>query len=407
MSGSRISTLNIALNNILQRRFRSICIVLLIGITTLLITGGTLLGYSLRNGIESVNARLGADAMIVPSSADDRFEGALLRGSPSTFYMTADVADRIAQTAGIERATQQLFISTFNSEHCAAFVQIIGYDPKTDFVVTPWLTGSRVTEPKYGEIVIGSNIQLKAGQQMQLFALKLDVVGVLDKTGMGFDNSVFVNIDTAKMLLAEYEKFTGALPLPEGTDVNGVVSAVMLDIKSDADPIAFQRSINYGFGSDGVRYVSSQALLSNTTKNLNLVIGVLTVLLVSVWVFAVFVLAIIFTLALNERQREFGILRAIGATRRKLTAIVLTEAVLLCSVGAIFGVGVVCLIVFPYSTLIERVLQTAYLPPQSVLVAAILIVCLILGTAIGPLASLFSAARIGKNEAFENMREGL
>jgi putative ABC transport system permease protein len=361
----------------------------------------------LRNGIESVNARLGADAMIVPASADDSFEGALLRGSPSTFYMTADVASRLAQTDGIERATQQLFISTFDSEHCAALVQIIGYDPETDFVVAPWLKGSKVTQPQYGEVVIGSNIQLKAGQQMQLFALKLNVVGVLDKAGMGFDNSVFVNMDTARMLLAEYEKFVGALPLPEGTDANGVVSAVMIDIKSGTDPVDFQRSINYGFRSEGVRYVSAQTLLSNTTKNLDLVIGVLTVLLVAIWVFAVFVLAIIFTLALNERQCEFGILRAIGATRRKLTAIVLTETTLLCSLGAVLGVGVVCLIVFPYSTLIERVLQTAYLPPQSVLVAAILIVCLVLGAAIGPLASLFSAARIGKSDAFANMQEGL
>ncbi|MDR3277746.1 MAG: FtsX-like permease family protein [Oscillospiraceae bacterium] len=407
MSGGGISTIKIALNNILQRRFRSVCIVLLIAVTTLLITGGTLLGYSLRNGIESVNARLGADAMIVPSSAGDSFEGALLKGSPSTFYLSADVAERIAQTDGVERATQQLFITTFDSEHCAALVQIIGYNPETDFVVAPWLMGSKVTEPKYGEIVVGSNIQLKAGQQMQLFALNLDVAGVLDKTGMGFDNSVFVNMDTAKLLLAEYEKFAGALPLPEGTDVSGAVSAVLIDIEDDADPVAFQRDINFGFRGDGVRYVSSQALLSNTTKNLNLVIGVLTVLLAAIWMFAVFVLAIIFTLALNERQREFGILRAIGATRRKLTAIVLTETVLLCSVGAIFGVGAVCLIVFPYSALIERVLQTAYLPPQSVLAAAILIACLILGAAIGPLASLFSAARIGKSDAFANMREGL
>jgi putative ABC transport system permease protein len=321
--------------------------------------------------------------------------------------MTADVANRIAQTDGIERATQQLYISSFNSEHCAALVQIIGYDPETDFVVAPWLKGSKVATPKYGEIVIGSNIQLEAGQQMQIFALKLDVVGILDKTGMGFDNSVFVNMDTAKMLLTEYEKFDGALPLPEGTDVDGVVSAIMIDIKSDTDPLDFQRSINYGFRDEGVRYVSAQMLLSNAAKNLNLVIGVLTVLLAAIWVFAVFVLAIIFTLALNERQREFGILRAIGATRRKLTAIVLTEAVLLCSVGAILGVGVVCLFVFPYSTLIERILQTAYLPPQSVLAAAILVACLVLGAAIGPLASLFSVARIGKSDVFANMREGL
>jgi putative ABC transport system permease protein len=402
-----MSTAAIAVNNILHRSFRSVCIVLIIALTTLLITGGTLLGFSLKKGIDSTEARLGADAMIVPQSAADSFEGALLSGSPSTFYLTVEAANRIMRTEGIERATRQLFISTFDSEHCAALVQIIGYEPETDFVVLPWLKGSGVKEPAYGEVVIGDNIQLKTGEKMPLFAVELEVAGVLDKTGMGFDNSAFVNMDTAKMLLTEYEKFAGALPLPEGVNEDGVVSAILLDIKSGVDPLAFQRSINYGFRNDGVRCVSSQALLASASKNLGLATGILTVLLAAVWVFAVFVLAIIFTLALNERRREFGILRAIGATRRKLTAILLAESALLCVAGATVGVGAVCLIVFPYKALIARVLQTAYLPPQSGAVAGIFAVCFVLGAVIGPLASLFSATRIGKSEAFVNIREGL
>lgn len=407
LHGGRITTWKIALNNIVHRQFRSVCIVLLIAVTTLLITSGTLLGFSLRNGVESINARLGADAMIVPRSAGDSFEGALLSGSPSTFYLTADVANRIVRLDGIERATAQLFISTFDSEHCAALVQIIGYDPASDFIVTPWLKSSKITEPGYGEVVIGGNVQLQPGDEMPLFSVKLNVAGVLDKTGMGFDNAVFVNLETAQMLLGEYEKFASALPLPEGVGTEDVVSAILIDFKSGTDTQAFQQNLNQEFRTDGIRYVSSQALLAGISKNLNLVIGILLVLLGALWVFAVFVLAIIFTLALNERQREFGILRAIGATRRKLMSIVLLEAALLCAAGAICGVGMVCLIVFPYNELIKRVLQTAYLPPQSFSVVIILLLCFLSGTVTGPLASLFSAVRIGKNEALENMQEGL
>ncbi|GHV09139.1 ABC transporter permease [Clostridia bacterium] len=398
--------LKIAVKNIAHRRFRSVCILLLTTLTTLLITGGTLLGSGLKNGVDSINARLGADAMIVPQSAQDSFEGALLAGAPSTFYLTADTARGIMAADGVERATPQLFISTFDSEHCAALVQIIGYDPKSDFVVAPWLKGSGTAEPGYGEVVIGNNIELKLGNDMPLFAVKLKVVGVLDKTGMGFDNAMFVSLDTARMLLSEYEKYAEALPLPKGTDPASVVSAVLLDLKAGVDPIAFERTINKGFRDEGLRYVSSQALLASTSKNLNLVTGVLTVLLVAIWVFAVFVLGVIFTLALNERQREFGIMRAVGATRKKLAGIVITESALLCGAGAIAGVGIVCLIAFPYGKLIERTLQTAYLQPPSVAVAGILALCLILGAAIGPLASLFSIARIGKNDTLTNLQDG-
>jgi putative ABC transport system permease protein len=193
----RITTFSIAIANISHQRFRSVCIVLLTALTTLLITGGSWLGFSLRKSIESIDARLGADGMIVPQSASDNFEGALLYGSPSTFYLTTDVADRVMQLDGIERASPQLFIATFDSSHCAALVQIIGYYPATDFVVAPWQNSSKVTQPGDGEIVVGGNINLEIGDQMMIFSVKLNVAGVLEKTGMGFDNSVFVNMDTA------------------------------------------------------------------------------------------------------------------------------------------------------------------------------------------------------------------
>jgi putative ABC transport system permease protein len=407
MNSGRLSTARIAAGNILHRRLRSVCIVLLIAFTTLLVAGGTLLGLGLKNGVESINARLGADAMVVPQSAGGDFEGALLGGSPSTFYLNSTIASRVMSLDGVERATPQLFISSFASGHCAALLQIIGYDPKTDFVVTPWLGDSSVAEPRYGEVVIGNNVTLGIGDKLLLFSVTLDVAGILEKTGMGFDNSVFVNMETAQALLAEYGKYSEALPLPEGAGADDVVSVVLLDLENGADVLAFQRRVNSGFRGEGVRYVSSQALISDASKNLGLVIGILAVLLAAVWIFAVFVLAVIFTLALNERRREFGILRAIGATRRKLSAIVVTEATLLCGAGAVCGVGALCLIVFPYKALIGHVLQAAYLPPESGAVVGLLAACLVLGTAVGPLASLFAVARIGKNEALANMQDGV
>jgi putative ABC transport system permease protein len=308
---------------------------------------------------------------------------------------------------GIERATAQLFIATFESSHCSAFVQIIGYDPATDFVITPWLKESKLTEPGYGEIVIGGNLyELGIGDTMQIFSVKLDVVGILDKTGMGFDNSVFVNMETARALLGEYEKY-GLQLLPEDMGVNDVVSALLLDFKNGADRIAFQRNVNIEFRSEGLRFVSSQTLLQSVSKNLGLATGLLTALLAAIWLLSAFWLAIIFTLALNERRREFGILRAIGATRRKLTEITLCEATILCGAGALAGIAVVCLIAFPFGGRMASVLQVAYLPPDSAAFVILLVGCFALGTIIGPLASIFSAVRIGKNETFANMREGL
>jgi putative ABC transport system permease protein len=402
-----ISTPRIAVNNIAHRRFRSLCIVLLTAISTLLITGGTFLGFGLQSGIESVETRLGADAMLVPLSAGESFEGALLSGSPSTFYLSADAANRVSRIGGIERSTPQLFISSFDSVHCTAPVQVIGYDPGTDFVIAPWFEGSEIKTPQYGEIVVGTNVRLGPGDDFWLFGVTGVIVGKLDKTGMGFDNSVFVNMETAQMLLDEYEKYDEALPLPEGADADDVISAVLFDFDRGADLIEMQRQINDEFRRESVRYVSSQTLIENVSKNLTLVIGILSVLLTVIWAFAAFVLAVIFALTLNERQREFGVLRAIGATRRKLSALFICESALLSGVGAAFGVGVVCLIVTSYGAAIEHALRAAYLPPDRGAFVAILALCFVLGASVGPLASLFSVKRISGSEAFENIREGV
>jgi putative ABC transport system permease protein len=404
---NRWTPAKLALAGIRHRRFRSACIVALVAFATFLITAGTVLGLGLRGGVESVKARLGADGMIVPRSADDTVEGALLQGSPSTFYMPAGATARLLQIEGVTKATPQLFIASFDSAHCSAYVQIIGYDPETDFVIAPWFEDAGVAPPQDGEIVAGANVTLPPGSQMGLYGTILEVVGKLDPTGMGFDNSVFVNMETARALVGEYEKYNGALPLPEGLGADEVVSAVLFETDAGADPTAIKAAINNAYRGEGVRIVTAQALLESTSKNMDLVIGVLTVLLAAIWVFAVFVFAIIFALALNERQREFGILRAIGATRRKLAAIAMAESTLLCGFGAAAGTGAVCLVVFPYRGLIEQALQAAYLPPGSGAFAAALLGCFALGAAIGPASTLFSIARIGKGDAFANLQEGV
>jgi putative ABC transport system permease protein len=121
----------------------------------------------------------------------------------------------------------------------------------------------------------------------------------------------------------------------------------------------------------------------------------------------VFALAVIFVLMFNERKREFGILRAIGATRKKLKRILLCEAALLCGAGALCGAGFAGLVVFSFNPLIEHILQTVYLPSRFFSALLILLLGFVSGAAAGPLASIFSAGITGKNEVFENMREGI
>jgi putative ABC transport system permease protein len=255
--------------------------------------------------------------------------------------------------------------------------------------------------PGRGEIVIGNAILLETGEEMQLFGTKYRVAGRLEKTGMGFDVSVFANTETIRMIIDEYETYLGAIPMPD----ENAASAVVAEIADGIDHEAFAKSIRKNYRS--VDVVLPQAIIGNLAKNLDLTIGVLTVLPVVLWIVLAFVLAIVFTIALNERKREFGVLRALGATRKKLAGILLTESALLSVLGAGGGILLFCMTVLPFGALIESRLGAEYLPPSALDAALLLGACFLLCAAGGPIAAALSAVRIGRAEASLVMREEL
>jgi putative ABC transport system permease protein len=397
----------IAARNISERRFRSFGTILLVAFAVFVITAGIWLKTGLQNGIDSISARLGADVMIVPASAENEFEGALLSGSPSTFYMSKTVAEELPKITGVKQSASQLFISTFDSVHCAALVQIVGYDPETDFVVKPWLFDSDISSPGFGQLVAGANIKRKPGEKMLLFSKEYEVVANLEKTGMGFDNCVFVTLQTAQVLLEEYRTFHSASPLPAGKTANDVVSAVLFDVEDNCDIMDLQHEVNELFRKDGVKTVTNRALISTTSKNLGLVNGILNAISAGIWIFAVSSLAVIGALSLNERKREFGILRAVGAKNAQIASLMLAEGLILSSAGAIMGALFAFLGFFLYDGLMESSLSSAYLPPAGLSAFGIAFFCALSGIAAGLVAALFSAARVSGREAFDNMREGL
>ncbi|MDR2131963.1 MAG: ABC transporter permease [Clostridiales Family XIII bacterium] len=394
-----MSSFSIARNNLLHRPFRLCCLAALIAVTAFVIAGGTLFGLGLRNGVASTAARLGADAMFLPVGAERNLEGALLEGKPSTFYLPGDAVRALSELKGVKRTSPQLYISTFDSAHCGALVQIIGYDPETDFVVTPWLKENGSSEPGRGEIVIGSDINLALGEKMLLFGASCVVVGKLERTGMGFDATVFVGKETARMLIDEYETYIGAIPMPD----ENAASVVTAEIEDGLDHETFVKEVRKEL--DGVNVILPQAIIGNLARNLDLTIGVLMGIPALLWVLSAFVLVIVSTITLHERKREFGVLRALGATRKKLLEILLAESVLLGVLGAGAGVLLFCVTALPFNALLESKLASEYLLPSADVTVPVLIACFLLCAAGGPIAAFASAAGIGRAETSLIMRE--
>ncbi|MDR3255000.1 MAG: ABC transporter permease [Synergistaceae bacterium] len=402
MPSRRMTSFGIAVLNLRRKPLRTFCLVAFVALLSFVLSGGSLLAYSLHNGARSMSERLGADALFVPVGYEGRAAGALLRGEPSAFYFDGDLSERLMHAEGVLRASPQLFIATFDSSHCAFPTQIIGYDPKTDFTIGPWLTRKIPGGPGIGEVVVGSGVNRKSGDEIQFFGRLYRVAGKLDKTGMGFDTSIFMNMETSRAAFKDYAYYAGG-KLP---DADNAISSITVDIKSGYDPSKFARGVRETFRNELVSVVLMQAMFEDISKELGLSIAIITALMAVFWLLAVGVLAILFTVTLNERRREFGIYRALGATRRKLYEIVLSESCAVSLFGAVSGVLLLCFFVFPFAPLISRSIESAYLQPSFKVLSMILCGGLLVSFLTGPIASLGSAAVIGRMSASAVMKEG-
>jgi putative ABC transport system permease protein len=114
----------------------------------------------------------------------------------------------------------------------------------------------------------------------------------------------------------------------------------------------------------------------------------------------------VFSGSINERKKEFAVIRVLGATRKKLAAIVLSESSLAGLAGGVIGIVLAALVVFPFSTYIGDRLQLPYIQPRGMAIVGSIAASLLLSFIVGPLASLYSAVKISRAETYYTLREG-
>ena len=128
--------------------------------------GGALLAANLGDGIDSMSERMGADLMVTPQNTGTQAEALLTGSSSGTFYFTNDIAALVSKADGVERATAQTYIASLSADCCDGKVQIIGFDPSTDFVIEPWIVSQYDGTLATGEAIAGSMIgSLVAGTE--------------------------------------------------------------------------------------------------------------------------------------------------------------------------------------------------------------------------------------------------
>lgn len=383
-----ITLAKLPLANLRRKPFRTSALVIVVVMLTVAFYGGALLSMNLNNGLNSMRERMGADLMVTPQNTKNQAEALLTGNSSSTFYFTNDIGSQIAEADGVGEST----------------VQIIGFNPDTDFVITPWVASQFDGTLRRGQIIAGASINVSDNNTVKLYGHEFPVAAQLADTGTSLDNSIFVNMDTVPDVVS-YSAQVGHAAIPEEY-AGKAVSAVLVKVKDGYSAQQVASNIAKATGIKSLGYVYPGGITATTKTNLKVIIRYVAVFITVFWTMGLVVMLAVFSSAMNERKREFAAYRILGADRATLVGIIVKESATIGAIGGVIGVTCTSLVVFPFSGLIAKELQLPYLQIGVGKVAVLIVVALLFAVLTGLVASLATAVRLSAPQAYLTLREG-
>ena len=389
--------------NLIGRPGRTAALVLLTAFLALSVFGGSLVVRSLRSGLESLEARLGADIIVMPASAESKvsFQNLLLQGTAGAFYMDAGTLERVSEVEGVEIAAPQTFLASLKADCCSIKIQVIGIDPKRDFTVQPWIARSLANGLNDMDVAVGCKVEADVGEILRIYDQRCKVAARLEATGTGLDTAVYCNMDTMNALLQAAEAMGVSHRIESGDQV---ISAVYVKVKDGYDIGRVNSQLTGHLRK--VTAVRTRSMITGVSDSLAGISRVVILLIAAVWVLAFIILLLAFALIIRERSREFAVLRLAGASRGQLSRVVLLESALCGLMGGVAGTGLAALMLFPFAQLIESALRLPYLMPRTGTVLLLAAGTVLLSMLVAALSSVIAAYRLSRVDPGIALREG-
>jgi putative ABC transport system permease protein len=249
------------------------------------------------------------------------------------------------------------------------------------------ILGNSVAQKLYGD-----NTLLAMDQVIKVAGIKYRVVGVLKDKG----SSAFLNADN--VVITTYNNVRRLFP----TDGKTFNIGVMVNDVNELDPaiseaqgtfrpirrIAIDEANNFYIDkSDSIAEIFMNSLGAITTAAA--FIGLITLFGAAIGLMNIMLVAV------NERTREIGLIKAIGGTRKSIRAQFLFESVFISLIGAIFGIilGVIV------GNVVGIFLHTGFVVPWGWVVIGI-VVC----SAVGLFAGLYPAVKAARLDPIVALR---
>jgi putative ABC transport system permease protein len=391
---------SLVVQNLKNRPYRNIATVFAFAVIAATLFSSQYLADGAKQSLDSGMSRMGADIIVVPEEYAGAGQSVILIGQPNSFFFDNSGFLKISRIPGVAKASPQIYIATLFASCCAAPVQMIAIDQENDFTVSPWLKANPGVKMGKNDMIIGSSIIQNTGNDLMFYGHTFHVVGILERTGTGIDNSVFVRFEDAYVMADESElKAVKKLTIPPG-----MVSAVLVKVDPGASPTEVARMIQDQV--PGTKTLTPDGLLNAVSGQLSAVTRILYGSTLAVMIVSIPLLGIISAMVARERSRELAILQALGATKRYLMKLVLAESFSLSIIGGFFGMGAAAVILVGFEDFIASALIIPFVIPSPLSIMSAAGSALILVIVMGGIASLYPAILITRSDPFDTIRRG-
>lgn len=396
-----LNIFQLSIRNLLHRRTRTMFLIALVFILSAVLFTSRILTTSMKDCIDKTVDRIGADVIVAPSEYAKELSDSLFSGELCSFYFERSLIDEVKKTEGIEKISPQLYIATLEASCCSVPMQIVAFEPDSDFIIKPWLEANNMGEIKKGQVVVGSKITKSAGDKISIFGLEYDVVGKLEETNTSYDNCAFMNFETAYTLFdSSQTKYVTKLRQPEN-----YVSLLTIRTKEEVKPKEVADKISRTMRESGLTAYTAKAMSGKVADTLEQMQSYSTFLIILLVIMAILSLVCIFNITVHERLHEFGILLSVGARKSQILLMLLIEALLIGLIGGIFGVFVGACGMVVFKDLIVEALAMPYLAVNLTTYAITAVYGVMLALSVSLLATLYAAIRATKMSTYRLIQE--
>jgi ABC-type transport system, involved in lipoprotein release, permease component len=348
-------------------------------------------GY--REGVRQELSRLGAHILVVPKGCPYDAASIALHGGSWPCYLKGRYLDEVRAVAGVATAAP-VFMSALYASNDEQFVYV-GVETNILALKPGWRIDGRFPENE-NELLVGSEAarrnRWKIGQQVKLPGLGDQnglVAGMLAPAHGADDTFIYLRLPDAQRLFERTNELTHIL--------------VRL-----ADPNALDETVKQLRGCDAglAMNVVPLAHLFHTIQSL---VNSTRVLLGCVALVALLVAGVgvsnTVLMAVTERTRELGVMRAIGASQRDIFELVWLETIQVCLTGAVAGVALAFLASRGVEAWVRRTLP--FSPTDALVrwewwIAAACLACVVVLGSLAGFLPAWRAARVSPMTAIQN-----